>query len=73
MKNIQVIGGWIEFNGFRVAKKSDSVPASIWSDFVEYVGRAEQAAYDRGRKEGYDEGFKEGEAADWAKSVAALR
>lgn len=73
MKKIQVIGGRIEFNGFRVANQVTSVPASVWSDFREYVERAEQAAFDRGRKDGYEEGFKEGEAADWSKSVAALR
>lgn len=73
MKKLDVIGGWLEFNGFRVAKKSDSVPASVWSDFVIHVGRAEDDAYNRGRKEGYDEGFKEGQEADFADSVGRLR
>ena len=73
MRKIDVTGGWVEFNGFRVAKKVDSVPASVWSDFLTYVERGDADAYSLGRKEGYDEGFREGLDAQDVDCVARLR
>jgi hypothetical protein len=70
---IQVIGGRVEFNGFRVANLVASLPASIRADFTTYIENVERDAYSRGRKDGYDEGFKEGQGCVDADYTARLR
>jgi hypothetical protein len=70
---IHVIGGRVEFNGFRVANLVANLPASIRADFVKYVENVEHDAYSRGRKDGYEEGFKEGQDCVDADYVARLR
>jgi hypothetical protein len=61
---IDVIGGRIEFNGFRVANLVASLPASIKSDFTTYIETIARRAYDEGRKNGYDEGRSEAEPSE---------
>jgi hypothetical protein len=74
MKNkVSITGGRIEFNGFRVANLVAALPASVRSDFVDYVENSARRAYDLGRKDGYDEGFKEGSDVDEYQAAARLR
>lgn len=52
MSKTQIIGGRVEFNGFRVANLIASLPASVRRDFVDWIEGRDRADYERGVQDG---------------------
>jgi hypothetical protein len=52
MARATIIGGYIEWNGFRVATMVKTLPASVRQDFINWIEGRDSDEYHRGLQDG---------------------